>query len=59
MAHLDDNSTSSPEIRTSIADVLSKIIAIAAGESVGKKYLYCIIYSMFFQLLIVVFHYLQ
>lgn len=35
MAHLDDNSTSSPEIRTSIADVLSKIIAIAAGESVG------------------------
>ena len=36
MAHLDDNSTSSPEIRTSIADVLSKIIAIAAGESVGK-----------------------
>ncbi|XP_052130546.1 protein EFR3 homolog cmp44E isoform X2 [Frankliniella occidentalis] len=39
MAHLDDNSTSSPEIRTSIADVLSKIIAIAAGESVGPSVL--------------------
>lgn len=39
MAHLDDNSTSSPEIRTSIADVLSKIIAIAAGESVGMYYM--------------------
>lgn len=36
MAHLDENSKSSPTIRTSIADVLSKIIAIAAGESVGK-----------------------
>ncbi|KAK3930211.1 Protein EFR3-like protein cmp44E [Frankliniella fusca] len=39
MAHLDDNSLSSPEIRTSIADVLSKIIAIAAGESVGPSVL--------------------
>lgn len=39
MAHLDDNATSSPEIRTSIADVLSKIIAIAAGESVGPSVL--------------------
>lgn len=36
MAHLDENSKSSPTIRTSIVDVLSKIIAIAAGESVGK-----------------------
>jgi hypothetical protein len=36
MSHLDDNSKSNPKIRTSIADVLSKIIAIAAGESVGK-----------------------
>lgn len=36
MAHLDDNTKSSPTIRTSIAGVLSKIIAIAAGESVGK-----------------------
>ncbi|XP_067006457.1 protein EFR3 homolog cmp44E [Anabrus simplex] len=35
MSHLDENSKSSPKIRTSIADVLSKIIAIAAGESVG------------------------
>lgn len=37
MAHLDENAKSSPTIRTSIAGVLSKIIAIAAGESVGKK----------------------
>lgn len=36
MAHLDANAKSSPAIRTSIAEVLSKIIAIAAGESVGK-----------------------
>lgn len=35
MGHLDENTKSSPKIRTSIADVLSKIIAIAAGESVG------------------------
>ncbi|KAK4885965.1 hypothetical protein RN001_002236 [Aquatica leii] len=39
MAHLDENSKSSPTIRTSIADVLSKIIAIAAGESVGPSVL--------------------
>nr|CAD7461187.1 unnamed protein product [Timema tahoe] len=39
MSHLDDNSKSSPQIRTSIADVLSKIIAIAAGESVGPSVL--------------------
>ncbi|KAG8231136.1 hypothetical protein J437_LFUL009841 [Ladona fulva] len=39
MAHLDDNSKSRPKIRTSIADVLSKIIAIAAGESVGPSVL--------------------
>jgi len=37
MTHLDDHSKSSPKIRTSIADTLSKIISIAAGESVGKK----------------------
>lgn len=36
MTHLDDHSKSSPKIRTSIADTLSKIISIAAGESVGK-----------------------
>lgn len=40
MAHLDENSKSSPVIRTNIADVLSKIIAIAAGESVGKRFIY-------------------
>lgn len=39
MAHLDENAKASAEIRTSIADVLSKIIAIAAGESVGKSYI--------------------
>lgn len=39
MAHLDENAKSSPTIRTSIADVLSKIISIAAGESVGPSVL--------------------
>ncbi|KAK9873939.1 hypothetical protein WA026_002292 [Henosepilachna vigintioctopunctata] len=39
MAHLDENSKSSAAIRTSIAGVLSKIIAIAAGESVGPTVL--------------------
>lgn len=39
MSHLDDNSKSDPKIRTSIADVLSKIIATAAGESVGPSVL--------------------
>ncbi|CAH1970258.1 unnamed protein product [Acanthoscelides obtectus] len=39
MAHLDENAKSSPTIRTSIAGVLSKIIAIAAGESVGPSVL--------------------
>lgn len=39
MGHLDGNSKSGPKIRTSIADVLSKIIAIAAGESVGPSVL--------------------
>lgn len=38
MAHLDENAKSSPAIRTSIAEVLSKIIAIAAGESVGMLF---------------------
>lgn len=37
MAHLDENAKSSPTTRTNIAGVLSKIIAIAAGESVGKN----------------------
>ncbi|XP_063218049.1 protein EFR3 homolog cmp44E isoform X2 [Bacillus rossius redtenbacheri] len=39
MCHLDENKESSPKIRTSIADVLSKIISIAAGESVGPSVL--------------------
>ncbi|KAJ8966268.1 hypothetical protein NQ317_004486 [Molorchus minor] len=39
MAHLDENSKSIPTIRTSIAGVLAKIIAIAAGESVGPSVL--------------------
>ncbi|XP_012151872.1 protein EFR3 homolog stmA isoform X2 [Megachile rotundata] len=39
MTHLDDHSKSSPKIRTSIADTLSKIISIAAGESVGPSVL--------------------
>ncbi|GLV39615.1 stambha A [Carabus blaptoides fortunei] len=39
MGHLDENAKSSPKIRTSIADVLSKIIAIAACESVGPSVL--------------------
>jgi hypothetical protein len=39
MTHLDENSNASPKIRTSIADVLSKIIAIAANESVGPTVL--------------------
>lgn len=36
MSHLDENSKATPKIRTSVADVLSKIIAIAAGESIGE-----------------------
>ncbi|XP_046474294.1 protein EFR3 homolog cmp44E isoform X1 [Neodiprion pinetum] len=39
MTHLDENSKSTPKIRTSIADTLSKIISIAAGESVGPSVL--------------------
>lgn len=39
MTHLDENGNASPKIRTSIADVLSKIIAIAANESVGPTVL--------------------
>ncbi|XP_076181106.1 protein EFR3 homolog stmA isoform X3 [Ptiloglossa arizonensis] len=39
MTHLDDHSKSSAKIRTSIADTLSKIISIAAGESVGPSVL--------------------
>ncbi|XP_055858817.1 protein EFR3 homolog cmp44E [Episyrphus balteatus] len=37
MKHLDNNFKSSPRTRTSLAVVLSKIIAIAAGESVGPS----------------------
>lgn len=37
MQHLDQNIKSSPRTRTSLAVVLSKIIAIAAGESVGPS----------------------
>lgn len=37
MKHLDNNFKSSPPTRTSLAVVLSKIIAIAAGESVGPS----------------------
>lgn len=37
MTHLDQHKNSSPKIKTSIAVVLSKIIAIAAGESVGPS----------------------
>jgi hypothetical protein len=36
MSHLDENSKATPKIRTSVAGVLSKIIAIAAGESIGE-----------------------
>ncbi|KAL1115272.1 hypothetical protein AAG570_007303 [Ranatra chinensis] len=39
MSHLDENSDSSPKIRTSITHVLSKIIAISAEESVGPSVL--------------------
>lgn len=37
MSHLDANQSSSPKTRTSLAVVLSKIISIAAGESVGPS----------------------
>lgn len=39
MQHLDQNLKSSPRTKTSLAVVLSKIIAIAAGESVGLSVL--------------------
>lgn len=39
MIHLDENSKLPSKIRTNVADVLSKIIAIAAGESVGPTVL--------------------
>lgn len=39
MVHLDENSKLPSKIRTNVADVLSKIIAIAAGESVGPTVL--------------------
>lgn len=37
MMHLDTSSRSRAKVRTSMANVLAKIIAIAAGESVGKS----------------------
>jgi len=41
MNHLDQhNNKSNAKIRTGMADVLAKIIAIAAGESVGKTFFY-------------------
>lgn len=39
MTHLDENSKLPSKIRTNVADVLSKIIAIAAGESIGPTVL--------------------
>ncbi len=39
MVHLDANSKLPSKIRTNVADVLSKIIAIAAGESIGPTVL--------------------
>uniref|UniRef100_T1IXZ5 Uncharacterized protein n=1 Tax=Strigamia maritima TaxID=126957 RepID=T1IXZ5_STRMM len=39
MGHLDDNSKESAQVRTGIADALSQIITIAAGESVGPSVL--------------------
>ncbi|XP_065225242.1 protein EFR3 homolog cmp44E-like [Planococcus citri] len=39
MIHLDENSKLPSKIRTNVADVLSKIIAVAAGESVGPTVL--------------------
>ena len=36
MNHLDASLRSKAEVRTSMVDVLSKIISIAAGESVGN-----------------------
>ncbi|XP_014242246.1 protein EFR3 homolog cmp44E isoform X2 [Cimex lectularius] len=39
MYHLDENYSSSPPIRKSITDVLSKIISISAEESVGPSVL--------------------
>ncbi|XP_068231058.1 protein EFR3 homolog cmp44E isoform X2 [Palaemon carinicauda] len=37
MAHLNERSSESPQIRTGIADVLSKVIPIAAGECIGPS----------------------
>jgi hypothetical protein len=36
MMHLDTSSRSRAKVRTSMANVLAKIISIAAGESVGE-----------------------
>lgn len=35
MAHLNEKSYESPQVRTGIADVLSNVIPIAAGECIG------------------------
>ncbi|KAK7066401.1 membrane anchoring protein efr3a, partial [Halocaridina rubra] len=37
MAHLNERSSESAQIRTGVADVLSKIIPIAAGECIGPS----------------------
>jgi hypothetical protein len=37
MSHLDTSARSNARSRTSMANVLAKIISIAAGESVGKR----------------------
>lgn len=38
MTHLNEKSYESPQVRTGIADVLSNVIPIAAGECIG---MYC------------------
>ncbi|KAK7576402.1 hypothetical protein V9T40_012688 [Parthenolecanium corni] len=39
LVHLDENTKLPSKVRTNVADVLSKIIAIAAGESIGPTVL--------------------
>lgn len=39
IVHLDENTKLPSKVRTNVADVLSKIIAIAAGESIGPTVL--------------------
>ena len=40
MYHLNERSSSAPEYRAGIAHVLAKVIPIAAGECIGKNYLF-------------------